>query len=89
MGALFENLVVNMIMQNIDYYRKPYKIYFWRTFTNAEVDLVLLNNETTGLIPIEIKYSKTKFPSKSFINSYKDRLEGEYCINRDNLWKFI
>jgi len=88
-GAMFENLVVNIFRQNIDYYDLVYKIYFWRTFTKAEVDLILKNNETDKLIPIEIKYSQSKRPSKSFMETYQDRIKKTFCVNKDNLWKFI
>ncbi|MBU0569737.1 ATP-binding protein [Patescibacteria group bacterium] len=88
-GALFENLVVNIFRQNIDYYGSAHQLYFWRTFTKAEVDLVLKNNETDKLIPIEIKYSQTKNPSKSFIEAYGSRIEKTFSVNKDNLWRFI
>ena len=88
-GAMFENLVVNIFRQNIDYYDLIYKIYFWRTFTKAEVDLILKNNETDKLIPIEIKYSQSERPSKSFMETYQDRIKKTFCVNKDNLWKFI
>ena len=88
-GAMFENLVVNIFRQNIDYYDLVYKIYFWRTFTKAEVDLILKNNETDKLIPIEIKYSQSERPSKSFMETYQDRIKKTFCVNKDNLWKFI
>ena len=88
-GAMFQNLVVNIFRQNIDYYDLVYKIYFWRTFTKAEVDLILKNNETDKLIPIEIKYSQSERPSKSFMETYQDRIKKTFCVNKDNLWKFI
>ena len=88
-GALFENLVVNLFRQNIDYYELACKIYFWRTFTKAEVDLILSNSETGELIPIEIKYSQIKKPSKSFIETYQGRVEKTFCVNKNNLWKFV
>jgi len=88
-GAMFENLVVNIFRQNIDYYDLVYKIYFWRTFTKAEVDLILKNNETDKLIPIEIKYSQSERLSKSFMETYQDRIKKTFCVNKDNLWKFI
>jgi len=88
-GALFENLVVNIFKQNMDYCDFAYKIHFWRTFAKAEVDLILKNNETGKLIPIEIKYSQTKEPSKSFMNAYGSRIQKNFCVNKNNLWKFV
>jgi len=88
-GSLFENLVMNVSMQNIEYFKLSYQMYFWRTFTKAEVDLVLVDTDLGELIPIEIKYSKTKKPSRSFFGIYEDKIKQQYYINKDNLWKFI
>jgi len=88
-GGMFENLVVNIFRQNIDYYDLAYKMYFWRTFTKAEVDLILKNNQTNKLLPIEIKYSQDEQPSRAFTQAYRDRIEKTFCVNKDNLWKFI
>ena len=88
-GALFENLVVNTFNQNIEYLGLPYKSYFWRTAAKAEVDLVLTDNTSDRLIPIEIKLNKLIRPSKSFKNLYQGRVQKEYTITRDTFWKFI
>ncbi len=88
-GALFENFVMNIFYANINYYDVPYKIYFWRNLKQAEVDLILENSETEKLSPIEIKWNKEKMPSRAFSNLYGDRIENEFCVNKDNLWKFI
>ncbi len=88
-GALFENLVVNTFNQNIEYLGLPYKSYFWRTAAKAEVDLVLTDNTSDRLIPIEIKLNKLIRPSKSFKNLYEGRVQEEYTVTRETFWKFI
>ncbi len=88
-GALFENFVVNMFHSNIQYFNSPFKMYFWRNFKQAEVDLVLENTETGILSPIEIKWSKNKKPSRAFRNQYGEKVDNGYYTNKDNLWKFI
>lgn len=88
-GALFENLVMNTFLASVQYFNAPYELYFWRNFKQAEVDLVLENTETGKLAPIEIKWSKNKMPTRAFRNLYEDRIEGEFCVNKDNLWEFI
>ncbi|MFW5719555.1 MAG: ATP-binding protein [Candidatus Dojkabacteria bacterium] len=88
-GCLFENLVINNLRQNFDYFNQPYKLHFWRTYTQSEVDVILTSNISDEIIPIEIKYNNLKQPSKSFFNEYKEKISRSYCINKDNLWKFI
>jgi len=88
-GALFENLVTMSFLANIHYLKAPYQIHFWRNQNKAEVDLVLHNNENGKLIPIEIKWNKTMMPSRAFHNLYSERIVQEFCINKDNFWKFI
>ncbi len=88
-GALFENFVVTMFRANIDYFKSPHKLYFWRNFKQAEVDLVLENTNTGKLTSIEIKLNKQKIPSRAFRNQYEDKIEKEFCVNKNNLWRFI
>lgn len=88
-GALFENFAINMFQSNIHYFKSPYKMYFWRNYKQAEVDLVLENSETGKLNPIEIKWTKNKKPSRAFRNQYESKIEQEYCVNKENLWRYI
>ncbi len=64
-------------------------MYFWRNYKQAEVDLVLENSETGKLNPIEIKWTKNKKPSRAFRNQYESKIEQEYCVNKENLWRYI
>ncbi len=59
-GALFENLVVAEIYKTILHRGEEPGLYFWRTSSGSEVDLVI---DTQGkLIPVEIKPSATPRP---------------------------
>lgn len=87
-GALFENLVVNIFYGKTINKDLNAKLYFWRNYAQAEVDL-LLESRDKMLTPIEIKYQKNKLPTKSFLHTYKEKISEKFCINSDNLWKFI
>jgi len=66
-GFLFENMVLNIILDNIKYTGAT--IHYWRTKDGAEVDFVL--NYGNRLLPIEVKYKRLEKPiiSRSF-NSF-------------------
>lgn len=91
-GALFENFVVNLLINHINVSQQTnqfYQCYFWRSRQQAEVDVVLLNTHTQQLTPIEIKLSQsTKLP-RSFAEIYKDRMTESFTIRRETLWQFI
>jgi predicted AAA+ superfamily ATPase len=56
-AAIFETAVIGEIMRRLSGRGERPRLYFWRTSTGAEVDLIV---ETAGkLIPIEIKTSAT------------------------------
>lgn len=57
-GSLVENFVFSQIT------KRELKTNFWRSKSKAEVDFVLEKN--SEIIPIEVKYSKTASPGKSF-----------------------
>lgn len=89
LGALFENLVVNTFFWNMEYFGNPYKLFFWRSKSDAEVDLILSNNLTGQLVPIEIKFGKSEKPSIAFSRLYQDKIESTHSINKANFWKYI
>ena len=66
-GFLFENMVLNIILDNIKYTGAT--IHYWRTKDGAEVDFVL--NYGDRLLPIEVNYKRLEKPifSRSF-NSF-------------------
>lgn len=59
-GAIFENLVVSDLYKIYLHRGEEPSMYFWRTASGAEVDLVIDSQIT--LIPIEIKLSQTPRP---------------------------
>lgn len=59
-GAIFENLVVAELFKRYLHRGEEPALYFWRTASRSEVDLII---ETAGrLIPVEIKQSETPRP---------------------------
>ncbi len=59
-GAIFENLVVAEIYKRFIHRGEEPPLYFWRTSTGSEVDLIVEDQQQ--LIPIEIKQSQTIRP---------------------------
>jgi len=74
--AIFETAVVGEVMRRLSGRGERPQLYFWRTSTGVEVDLIV---ETAGkLIPIEIKMSAT--PDRSMarnIISFRKDLYGQ------------
>jgi uncharacterized protein len=60
-GAIFETAVIGEIRRSIIHSGTQAQIFFWRTSTGNEVDLVVQTPE--GLVPVEIKLSATPKPS--------------------------
>ncbi|MBU2603926.1 MAG: ATP-binding protein [Actinobacteria bacterium] len=56
-GALFETAVVVEVLRTLVHRGEEPRLYFWRTSTGSEVDLVIDAGE--ALIPIEMKLSST------------------------------
>ncbi len=69
-GALWENYMVSEIWKKKKYENNYCRIYFWRTQTQQEVDIVF--EENTEVTAIEIKWNpkaKTKF-NRLFLEAY-------------------
>lgn len=67
-GALWENWVVaEMARQNL-FSGERKKLYFWRSRSGSEVDLVIQHDDT--LWAFEIKWNPGKKPKKAFSNAY-------------------
>ena len=85
-GRLWENYIISERIKKQEYERMQVNNYFWRTYTQKEIDFI---EERGGkLFAYEIKWDKEKvsFP-KDFINIYSNaRFE---IINRENYLKFI
>jgi predicted AAA+ superfamily ATPase len=56
-GAAFEQLIYQELRAYLSYYRKDFKLEYWRTVDKTEVDFVIYEN-LKKLIAIEVKSSK-------------------------------
>jgi predicted AAA+ superfamily ATPase len=85
LGALWENFVVMELMKKYEYDRRYANFYFWRTYDQKELDLVI--EENGKLIGYEIKWGdgKTKIP-KLWFETYKG--DGE-VITREKLLEIL
>ena len=72
-GALWENYIVAEVWKKRKYENNYAKLYFWRTQTQQEIDLLF--EENTAMTAIEIKWNpkiKTKF-NQLFIDAYQPK----------------
>jgi len=60
-GALFETTVITEVVKTLVHRGLEPQVYFWRTASGQEVDLIVDNGEQ--LIPIEIKLNATPQPA--------------------------
>jgi predicted AAA+ superfamily ATPase len=60
-GAIFETAVLSEIMKVLAGRGEERQIYFWRTSTGVEVDIVVVR--AGELVPIEVKLSATPLPA--------------------------
>ena len=60
-GALFETAVIAEVYRSLTHRGIEPQLYFWRTSTGVEVDLVVDTGE--ALVPIEVKLSSTPTPT--------------------------
>ena len=86
MGALWENFVAAERMKYLRYVYGSGSLYFWRTQTGAEIDLV---EERDGqLTAYECKWGKTKARApQSFVESYPD--SRFYVVTPDNFTEHL
>ena len=87
-GAMFENFVVNLLAFGSDAFQQPYQFHFWRTASQNEVDLVMVNQRTAKLVPVEIKLTQEAQVSRKFMAAYGDQIEASFGVNRGNVWRF-
>jgi hypothetical protein len=83
-GAIFENLVVSEILKTILHRGEEPSLYFWRTASGAEVDLIV--ESQSELIPIECKLSATPRPEMArgitrFRCDFGDRTANGYVVH--------
>jgi hypothetical protein len=83
-GAIFENLVTAELYKTFVHRGEEPLLYFWRTASGAEVDLVV---EVEGqLLPLEVKLSATPRPEiargiVAFRQTYGDRAATGYVVH--------
>jgi len=85
-GQLWENLLITERMKLLAYKQNYASIYFWRTYTGAELDYV--EEKEGDLFGFEFKYGNKidKVPN-GWVKAYpKSKYQ---CINRENYLDFI
>lgn len=86
-GAIFENLVVSEIYKTVIHRGDEPKLYFWRTASGSEVDLIVESRRK--LVPIETKLSATPRPEMAreiarFRKDFGDEVGQGYVIHPGN-----
>ncbi len=85
MGALWENWLITERLKRITYNKKPTELYFWRTRTQKEIDLVEVTNGSVTATEIKWKQKRVK-PPHDFIETYN----ADYnVVDKNNFWEFI
>ena len=85
-GQLWENFLITERMKMLAYKQNQASIYFWRTYTGAELDYI--EEKNSELFGFEFKYGNKigKVPN-SWIGTYQN---AKYkCINKENYLDFI
>ncbi len=83
-GAIFETAVLSEILKTVTHRAQDAHLYFWRTSTGTEVDIVV---ETGGrLVPIEVKLSATPQPAMAagivaFREAYGEKAAPGYVVH--------
>lgn len=87
-GTLMETAVVNEVVRTLNHRGIDPQIYFWRTATGTEVDLVV--DTGVNLIPIEVKLSTTPNQSmakgiESFRKDFGKKALKGYVVHQGNM----
>ena len=83
-GAIMETAVITEVVRTLTHRGEEPQVYFWRTATGTEVDLVV---EKAGkLIPVEVKLSATPSPQTAkgieiFHKDFPDQAQKGYVIH--------
>jgi hypothetical protein len=87
-GTIIETAVLTEIIKTLTHRGIDPQVYFWRTSTGSEVDIVI---ETSGkLVPIEVKLSATPRPAmggsvRSFQEDFGKRALPGYVVHPGNV----
>lgn len=86
-GQLFENFIVSEFKKKLSYIQEDCEMYFWRSKTGSEIDLIIKN--INGYTVYEIKYNASKRGkfSPSFLESYNPILLA--TINKSNFYNYL
>ncbi len=84
-GTLFQQWATTELWHRCGYLGRTYKLYFWRTVSGAEVDIVLETPRET--IPIEVKWTDSPREADArhlvtFINTYPERARRGFIVCR-------
>ncbi|MBU6359496.1 MAG: ATP-binding protein [Chloroflexi bacterium] len=85
-GALWENFVISERRKWLDYTRTSSALYFWRTQTGAEIDLIEESNDELRAFECKWGSSKPHAP-QSFIDAYPGSTYA--VISRDNYLEYL
>ena len=83
-GAIMETAVISEILRTLTHQGVEPQMYFWRTSSGSEVDVVI--EDAGKLVPIEVKLSATPKPAfassiKMFRQDYGDRVLPGYVVH--------
>ncbi len=83
-GAIMETAVVSEIVRTLTHQGVEPRMYFWRTSSGSEVDVVI--EDAGKLVPIEVKLSATPKPAfassiRMFRKDYGDRVLPGYVVH--------
>jgi uncharacterized protein len=87
-GPIMETAVLSEIFKTLTHRGIDPRIYFWRTSTGTEVDILI---ETAGrIIPVEVKLSSTPLPAmassiKTFQQDLGDKVTPGYVVHPGNI----
>jgi predicted AAA+ superfamily ATPase len=84
-GTLFQQWAVTELWHRCNYLGRNYRLYFWRSVSGAEVDIVLETPEE--IIPIEVKWTVSPRQTDtrhivSFIKTYSQRAKRGFIVCR-------
>lgn len=83
-GSILETAVLSEIVKTLVHREEEPRVYFWRTSTGTEVDIVVETGER--LIPVEVKLSSTPRPAmatgiKSFREAFGNKILNGYVVH--------
>ena len=86
-GPIFETAVLSEIVKTLTHRGMDPQLYFWRTSTGTEVDIIVESNGR--LVPVEVKLSATPKSAmaagiKAFTQDYGDKVMPGYVVHTGN-----